>query len=282
MVEFNETEINNIVLNALKEDIGHGDVTTEAIVDENLSGIGTITSCTDGIVSGIDFAAESFKLLNESVQVEKNVEDGEKIKSGQKLMKIKGKMRTILSGERVALNFLQRMSGIATLTNKFVVQTEGRVKILDTRKTTPNLRKLEKYSVYKGGGVNHRFGLYDMFLIKDNHIAASGGDLLLVVEKVKERQSDLKIEVEVDSLSMIQPLLSSGVDRIMLDNMSNEEIKEAVKIIDGHIEIEVSGGITLDRIKSLSKLGIDFISVGLLTHSYSSLDMTLDIERKGD
>lgn len=282
MVEFNETEINNIVLNALKEDIGHGDVTTEAIVDENLSGIGTITSCTDGIVSGIDFAAESFKLLNESVQVEKNVEDGEKIKSGQKLMKIKGKMRTILSGERVALNFLQRMSGIATLTNKFVVQTEGRVKILDTRKTTPNLRKLEKYSVYKGGGVNHRFGLYDMFLIKDNHIAASGGDLLLVVEKVKERQSDLKIEVEVDSLSMIQPLLNSGVDRIMLDNMSNEEIKEAVKIIDGHIEIEVSGGITLDRIKSLSKLGIDFISVGLLTHSYSSLDMTLDIERKGD
>lgn len=282
MVEFNETEINNIVLNALKEDIGHGDVTTEAIVDENLSGIGTITSCTDGIVSGIDFAAESFKLLNESVQVKKNVEDGEKIKSGQKLMKIKGKMRTILSGERVALNFLQRMSGIATLTNKFVVQTEGRVKILDTRKTTPNLRKLEKYSVYKGGGVNHRFGLYDMFLIKDNHIAASGGDLLLVVEKVKERQSDLKIEVEVDSLSMIQPLLNSGVDRIMLDNMSNEEIKEAVKIIDGHIEIEVSGGITLDRIKSLSKLGIDFISVGLLTHSYSSLDMTLDIERKGD
>lgn len=282
MVKFNETEINNIVLNALKEDIGHGDVTTEAIVDENLSGIGTITSCTDGIVSGIDFAAKSFKLLDESVQIEKFIEDGEKIKSGQKLMKVKGKMRTILSGERVALNFLQRMSGIATLTNKFVVQTEGRVKILDTRKTTPNLRKLEKYSVYKGGGVNHRFGLYDMFLIKDNHIAASGGDLFLVVEKVKERHSDLKIEVEVDSLNMIQPLLSSGVDRIMLDNMSNEEIKEAVKIIDGHIEIEVSGGITLDRIKSLSKLGIDFISVGLLTHSYSSLDMTLDVERKGD
>jgi len=281
MIIFSNKEIENIVSKALKEDLHdlkNGDRTTNAIVKEKTRGHGIIIAKDSGVIAGIDFAETAFKILDSSAEITRNLKDGDNVTPGDNIIEIKSNLRTILSAERIALNFLQRMSGIATTTSNFSKYTNGKVKILDTRKTTPGLRKIEKYSVSKGGGFNHRFGLYDMFLIKDNHIAACNGDIAKAVKKVIEENKDnLKIEVEVTSLEQIPKIIDLDIDRIMLDNMSLENIKKAIKLINKKTEIEISGGITIDRIKDLSNEKIDYISVGSLTHSYKSLDISLDI-----
>lgn len=281
MITFSQEEIKNIVSKTLEEDLydlNNGDITTNAIVKEDTRGHGIIKAKDSGIIAGINFAEAAFKILDNSAEIIRYIKDGDHIIPGDRIIEIKANLRSILSAERIALNFLQRMSGIATTANNFSRFTNGKVKILDTRKTTPGLRKIEKYSVFKGGGFNHRFGLYDMFLIKDNHIAACNGDIKKAVKKViKKNINNMKIEVEITSLEQIPEISELKVDRIMLDNMSIINIKKAIKLINNKTEIEISGGITIDRIKELSKLEIDYISVGSLTHSYKSLDISLDI-----
>ncbi|MBN2363391.1 carboxylating nicotinate-nucleotide diphosphorylase [candidate division WOR-3 bacterium] len=281
MIIFTEEEISVCVARALEEDVGTGDVTTEAVVEDDIIASAVIITREKGIVAGLDFARETFRMLDPKCFFEMKKTDGEKIKKGDVLIGIKGKLKAILTGERVALNYLQRMSGIATITGKFVGLATGKTRILDTRKTCPGSRKIEKYSVFKGGGMNHRFGLYDMALIKDNHIAVCGSDVSSAIAKVKKRFPGKFVEVEVDSLEQISAALGAGVNRIMLDNMTLRDIEKAVKIIGGRCEIEVSGKMNEKKVRAVSALGVDFISVGKLTHSYKSLDIALDIVKKG-
>lgn len=256
-------------------------MTTEAVVEDDIIAFAVIITREKGIVAGLDFARETFRMLDPNCFFEIKKTDGEKIKKGDVLIGIKGKLKAILTGERVALNYLQRMSGIATITGKFVGLTTGKTRILDTRKTYPGSRKIEKYSVLKGGGTSHRFGLYDMALIKDNHITVCGSDVSSAIAKVKKRFPGKFVEVEVDSLEQISAALGAGVNRIMLDNMTLRDIEKAVKIIGGRCEIEVSGKMNEKKVRAVSALGVDFISVGKLTHSYKSLDIALDIVKKG-
>ncbi len=256
-------------------------MTTEALIENGDSASAVIITREKGILAGMEFAKETFKVLDSGVRFGACKKDGDKIKKGDVLTEIEGKLKAILTGERVALNYLQRMSGIATITEKFVKKAGGKTKILDTRKTFPGKRKIEKYSVLKGGGVNHRFGLFDMILIKDNHIASCDNDAALAIAKAKRRFPGQFIEVEVSKIEQIPAALEEGADRIMLDNMDLRDIEKAMKMIAGRSEVEVSGKIDEKKIKSLSSLGVDFISVGKLTHSYRSLDIALDIVRKG-
>ena len=226
-------------------------------------------------------ACEVFKVLDSGIRFNKFLSDGDKFKPGVKLLEMHGSLRTILTGERVALNFLTHLSGIATLASHFVEKVRGtKAKILDTRKTIPGLRELAKHAVKMGGGVNHRFGLYDAVLIKDNHIASAGG-IREAVERVKESSicpsSSSFIEVEVENLAQLKEALSCDVDRIMLDNMNIEDIKKAVEITDGRAELEVSGGVNLDSVRKIAETGVDYISVGSITHSAKAVDMSLEI-----
>lgn len=281
LVEFTNGEIRSIVSSALEEDIGTGDLTTDAIIKEDFLAYAVIVTRESGVVAGLEFAKEAFRILDPLCSFEDRKIDGEKIQKGDVLIGIRGKIKAILKGERVALNYLQRMSGIATVTAKFVELTLGKTKILDTRKTYPGMRKIEKYSVLKGGGENHRSGLYDGVIIKDNHITACGSDLLEAIKRVKNLYPTEFIEVEVSSFEQIPIALKAGVNRIMLDNMELRDIARAVKIIDGKCEIEVSGNMDENKIAAVSALGVDYISVGKLTHSYKSLDIALDIIEKG-
>ncbi|MCP2604814.1 carboxylating nicotinate-nucleotide diphosphorylase, partial [Candidatus Aminicenantes bacterium AH-873-B07] len=248
------------------------------IISEDHISKANILAKEEGILAGIDVALIVFQCIDPSLHFTKKFKDGDKFKKGDILAVLEGKTISILKGERVALNFLQRLSGIATLTNKFVEKVKGTgVKILDTRKTTPGLRKLEKYAVRVGGGVNHRMSLSDMILIKDNHLAIIG-NISKAVEKAKEKVGDrVKIEVEVKNLEELKEAMEAGADIIMLDNMSISEIKKAVKIVKGKIPLEVSGKIDLDNIKKIARTGVDFISIGKLTHSYKSIDISLEI-----
>ncbi|MFA5103916.1 MAG: carboxylating nicotinate-nucleotide diphosphorylase [Candidatus Margulisiibacteriota bacterium] len=267
---------------ALKEDIGKGDITTICLVPSAMRAKAVIIAKEDGVVAGVDISKLVFSSLNRKVSFVKHKKDGQKITKGDIIASLSGPAAPILSGERVALNFLQRLSGIATLTDKFAKLCAGTgAKILDTRKTTPNLRRIEKFAVKMGGGVNHRMGLYDAVLIKDNHLVAEP-DIKKAVTKA--RKTGKSVEIEVKNFSELKSALKAMPDRILLDNMSAEKLKKAVKTAKTFskrsgkkIFLEASGGINLTNVKRIAKSGVDLISVGALTHSPKALDISLEI-----
>jgi nicotinate-nucleotide pyrophosphorylase (carboxylating) len=271
-------KINEIVKKALSEDVGSGDVTTKATISSSSKSEAVILCKQDGLLAGSDIAKEVFRQVDSEITVRFEADDGDKIKANRVIAYLSGPTRGILTAERTALNFLQRFSGIATLTARFVEAVKGTKAIItDTRKTTPGLRMFEKYAVRMGGGVNHRMGLYDMILIKDNHEAACGS-ISKAVGAAKKSNPGLKIEVECKSTDDVKEALSAiGVDRIMLDNMTLAQMRRAVKMASGRIEIEASGGVNLRRVRSVAETGVGFISIGALTHSAPSLDISLDI-----
>ncbi len=264
---------------ALAEDLGPGDVTTEAIVPEDALGEGVILAKAEGVLAGLPIAGEVFRRVDSKIHFTPEAQDGEPVAPGQLVARLSGPLRGILTAERVALNFLGRLSGIATLTSRYVEAVAPyRAVILDTRKTTPGWRLLEKYAVRCGGGRNHRLGLYDMVLIKDNHIAAAGS-ITAAVERARASEVKLPIEVEVRTLGELEEALSLGVDRILLDNMDLATLREAVKLARGRAELEASGGISLKNVEEVAATGVDYISVGALTHSAPALDLSLEISR---
>jgi nicotinate-nucleotide pyrophosphorylase (carboxylating) len=264
---------------ALAEDLGPGDVTTEAIVPAGAKGEGVILAKAEGILAGLPIAGEVFRRVEREIQFAPQAQDGEPVAPGQVVARLAGPLRGLLTAERVALNFLCRLSGIATLTSRYVeaVALYPAV-ILDTRKTTPGWRALEKYAVRCGGGQNHRMGLYDMVLIKDNHIAAAGS-LAEAVRRARASGAKLAIEVEVRTLEELEEALALGVERVLLDNMDLATLREAVKRARGRAKLEASGGITLENVAAVAATGVDYISVGALTHSAPALDLSLELLR---
>ena len=276
--KLNWDEVETIINLALEEDIGSGDLTTELLFPGALKCKAEIKCKENGVLAGLPIARSVFQKLDSSVQLNELKQDGDKICDGEIIVKIEGSQKNILTGERLALNILQRLSGVATITSKYVEAVEGyNVKILDTRKTMPGNRSLSKYAVSVGGGYNHRMGLYDGILIKDNHIKLAGG-IKNAVNIIKSKiNSEYKIEVETSNIDQVSRALEAGADIIMLDNMDDSLMKEAVSLIEGKALIEASGGITLDRVRAVAELGVDFISVGALTHSAQALDISLDM-----
>ena len=270
--------IDKIIDSALEEDLGPGDITTAALVDLSVKGEARLIAKEEIILAGIEIFSRVFSRLDPEIVVETKYRDGEAVSNGEDIGIVKGSMRGILSGERTALNFLQRLSGIATLTRKYVERTDSsKVRVIDTRKTTPGLRILEKYAVRRGGGFNHRFGLFDGILIKDNHIAVAGS-IAKALARIKGRvPHTLRIEVEVEDIKGVEEAIGAGADAILLDNMSLKEMREAVSIAGGRVLLEASGGITLESIEEVSKTGIDLISVGAITHSARSVDISLEV-----
>lgn len=268
--------MDNLILMALREDISSEDITTNSVIRKETKGTVKLICKQDGIIAGLDVFQRTFELLDEKTVVKKYFKDGDQVKKGDHLADVEGDIRVLLSGERVALNYLQRMSGIATYTKNVVKLLEGsKIKLLDTRKTTPNMRIFEKYSVKVGGGQNHRYNLSDGILLKDNHIDAAGS-VKKAIEMAKEYAPFVrKIEVEVENLDMVREAVEAGADIIMLDNMTPEMMKEAVKIIDGRAKTECSGNITKENIKKVIDTGVDYISSGALTHSAPILDVSL-------
>ena len=268
--------LERIVHAALAEDIGAGDVTTEATVDTEAVGTAELLVKEAGVVCGLRAAEATFRVLDPDVSFEALASDGDAVESPAVVARVTGAERAILTGERVALNFLGRLSGIATLTRRYVDAVAGTgVAVLDTRKTTPGLRALEKHAVACGGGRNHRFGLDDAVLIKDNHLRAAGS-IAAAVELVRAA-SDLPVEVECDTLEQVGEALAVGVDAILLDNMSLEQLRAAAALVDGRARLEASGGVILDTIRAIAETGVDEISVGALTHSARSLDVSLEL-----
>lgn len=272
-----------IVDRALAEDLGWGDITTEALIPSDQRGIASIIVKSEGILAGIEVAKKVFHQVDPGLRMDVLLEDGTRIKASDVIARVEGKVANILKAERVALNFLQRLSGIATETNRYVEAVEGLpVHIMDTRKTTPSLRVLEKYAVRVGGGENHRMNLGDGILIKDNHLAALRSRGLSLKEIIAKAQQNapkrLKIEVEVKTVPEALEAAEAGADIVMLDNMSLGDIRQAVKMIHGRALIEASGGITLDKVRAVAETGVDFISVGALTHSVKALDISLEVE----
>ena len=269
-------QMDKYILSALEEDISSEDVTTNAVMREALQGEVDLICKQDGVIAGLPVFERTFKLLDSSTQVEFFCKDGDTVSKGQLLAKVYGDIRVLLSGERVALNYLQRMSGIATYTRNMVKLFEGtNTKLLDTRKTTPNMRIFEKYAVRVGGGHNHRYNLSDGVLLKDNHIGAAGS-VTKAVQMAKEYAPFVrKIEVEVETLDMVKEAVAAGADIIMLDNMTVEEMREAIRIIDGRAETECSGNVTKENVAQLTALGVNYISSGALTHSAPILDISL-------
>ena len=264
----------------MKEDIGRGDITTDPIVDSGEQALGIIFPKEDGILCGINIAAMVFEELDEGIVFSSEMHDGDRFTPGMTIATVTGSAATCLKGERTALNFLQHLSGIATLTRHFVDAAQSMVKILDTRKTLPGLRIMEKYAVRTGGGYNHRLGLYDMVLIKDNHIEIAGS-ISNAVHTIRDKHRKSFIEVEIQTFQQLQEVLGLPVDRIMLDNMTAGQITEAVKIVrrsKPELEIEVSGGIKLENIESLCNSGIDYVSVGALTHSARAVDIAMQLK----
>lgn len=272
--------IEDIIINALKEDIGDGDHSSLACVPENAIGKAKLIVKDEGIIAGVELAEKIFNHYDQNLKVTVFIKDGTQVKTGDIALEVEGNSRSILATERLVLNFMQRMSGIATQTNTIVKLLDGcKTHLLDTRKTTPGIRYMEKWAVRIGGGYNHRFALYDMIMLKDNHIDYAGG-IKNAIENthkyLKETEKDLKIEVEVrDEKELDEVLAIGGVNRIMLDNFTPEEITRVLTKIPKEYEVEASGGITLETIRSYAETGVDYISVGALTHSFKSLDMSL-------
>jgi nicotinate-nucleotide pyrophosphorylase (carboxylating) len=265
----------------LDEDLMEGDLTA-SLMPKDQMGKAWMVAKADGIVAGLPLAQLVFQVLDPRIQITGKVQDGDTVQRGDVIAQLEGPMSSLLAGERLALNLLQRLSGIATLTQRYVEKVDGlNVRIVDTRKTTPGLRGLEKYAVRMGGGHNHRFGLYDAAMIKDNHIKAAGGITPAVTGLRQALPHTVKIEVEVESLDEVKEALETGADIIMLDNMSNDVMREAVRLINGKAIVEASGGVSLETVRAIAETGIDVISVGALTHSVSALDISMDLgERK--
>ena len=269
-------ELQRIIRTALQEDIGTGDVTTQSTVDPATPGQAELVAKEDFVLAGIAVAEQVFRELDAEVSFEALVEDGQPVRRGDVLAWIKGPAAVLLQGERVSLNLLQRMSAIATLTAAFVAEIEGtQATIVDTRKTMPGLRVLDKYAVRAGGGTNHRTSLYDGVLIKENHIRAAGGITEAVGRARKRIPHTLKIEVETTNLDEVSEALSAGADIIMLDNMGLKQMEEAVALIDGRARSEASGGVTLETVRAIAETGVDLISVGALTHSCCAVDISM-------
>ena len=271
--------IDRLIDLAFAEDIGDGDHTTLSCIPEDAMGKSKLLIKEPGVLAGVEIAKEIFHRFDPTMQVEVMMEDGSEVKPGDVAMVVTGKVRSLLQTERLMLNVMQRMSGIATMTRRYVKQLEGtHTRVLDTRKTTPGMRMLEKEAVKIGGGVNHRIGLFDMILLKDNHVDFAGGidkAIHRAKEYCKEKGKDLKIEIEVRNLDELQQVLDlDGVDRIMFDNFTPELTRKAVEMVGGRYETESSGGITFDTLRQYAETGVDFISVGALTHSVKGLDMS--------
>jgi nicotinate-nucleotide pyrophosphorylase (carboxylating) len=265
----------HIIASALLEDIQSGDLTSEAIFDAQQQCEAKLIAKQAGVIAGLEVFKESFLLFDSSVSVTLHFKDGDRCENRDEIARIKGPVLSVLGAERVALNLLQRMSGIATLTNQFVQLAKGKCKILDTRKTAPNLRVLDKWAVELGGGVNHRHGLYDMAMLKENHIKAAGGITQAVDQLLAYDNHQRPIEVEVTNLDELREALECPVDRIMLDNMDNATMAEAVKITNDKIDLEASGNVNLETIEGISLTGVDYVSIGALTHSVKAMDYSL-------
>ena len=268
---------------ALAEDIGPGDATTQATIPAESHARGAIVAREPLVVCGLVLAETAFRELAPDVTLQRLVDDGRRVEKGTVLLRVRGPSRALLTAERVALNFVQRLSGIATLTAQYVEAIRGtRTKILDTRKTTPGLRRFEKYAVACGGGANHRFGLYDQILIKDNHLAALRDEMpnaiTAAILNARDQFPQLKVEVEADTLEQVQQAVEAGADVILLDNMTPAQLRQAVALIAGRARTEASGGITLQTVNTIAHTGVDYISVGALTHSAPSVDIALDFE----
>jgi nicotinate-nucleotide pyrophosphorylase (carboxylating) len=264
---------------ALTEDLGRaGDITTSATIPESAEAKGVIAARKPGVIAGLPLAQEAFRVIDRRVHFERAVNDGDRVNAGDVVARIHGPARPILSAERVALNYLGRLSGIATATAAFADQiAHTKAKIADTRKTTPGMRHFEKYAVRCGGGVNHRFGLHDMVLIKDNHIAVAGS-IAAALRAAKMKAHGVKIEVEVDNLAQLDNVLAEGADAVLLDNMTPDQLREAVQKIGGRMIAEASGGVTLDHVREIAETGVDMITTGWITHSAPVLDLGLEIE----
>lgn len=274
----NQFYVDNLIKTALLEDINYVDITTDYLIPEDQENEAKFLAKADGVLCGIEVALRVFTLIQPDFQYEVFIHDGEEVKKGDIIAKIKGKTRTILKGERTALNLLQHMSGISSMTNKIVKIVEGtNASIADTRKTLPGMRPLQKYAVTVGGGKNHRFNLSDAAMLKDNHIDAGGG-ITNAVTKLRTKLGHMaKVELEVRTLDELREALSVDVDVIMLDNMDNDTMREAVKIADGKALLEASGGITEETIRDVAETGVDIISIGALTHSVKAFDISLKI-----
>jgi nicotinate-nucleotide pyrophosphorylase (carboxylating) len=268
-----------IVRAALLEDIGRGgDLTTEAIVEPDRTASGAIVARQRGIVAGLEVALIAFRLLDERVEIAVRVRDGDRVEAGERVATVEGAARAILTGERVALNLLCRLSGIATVTRDLVeLIARSKAKIADTRKTTPGLRALERYAVVCGGGVNHRFGLDDGVLIKDNHLVLAGSIHAAVSAARAHAGHMVKIEVEVDTLEQLREALAEPIDAVLLDNMAPRQLADAVRMVDGRVLVEASGGVTKENVAEIARTGVDLISVGRLTHSAPALDFSLEV-----
>lgn len=266
-----------VVRRALAEDLGWGDVTTEAVVPADLRAHGVIVCKCDCVIAGLEVAAEAFLQLDPGCSFDRKYKDSDRCKPGDVVAEVSGQAAAMLTAERTALNFLQRLSGIATLTRRFVDAAHGGITILDTRKTTPTLRPLEKYAVRAGAGTNHRAGLDDGILIKDNHIRLAGG-VGEALRRMKEAEAEMPIEIEAQTLEQVDEALAAGADIILLDNMSIPVITEAVSKIRGRAKIELSGGVTLERLPDLAKTGADYVSIGALTHSAPAADLSFELE----
>lgn len=274
-------EILKLIKTSLKEDIGKGDITTHATISKAKKAVGKLLVKDDGIIAGLEFAKAVFKALDPKIKFKIKIKDGSKVKKGDIVAEVSGKAVSLLSAERTALNFLQRMSGIATFANIFLEKIKHtKTKILDTRKTVPSLRLIDKMAVSIGGCENHRLGLYDMFLIKDNHIEVAGSITKAVSDCVmynKKHNKKFKIEVEAKNLEEVKEALKTKADIIMLDNFELTQLRNAVKLINGKCKTEASGGVNLETIKEIAETGVDYISVGALTHSVKALDISFEV-----
>ena len=275
-------DIRDLIDAALGEDVGQGDPTTDALIEPWLSGTATLVSREDGVIAGVDVATTVFTQFDPALDVAALVDDGSAVSAGERLASVSGSVASILKAERTAVNFLQHLSGVATLTRLYVNAVEGhRAQIVDTRKTTPGLRRLEKYAVAMGGGRNHRYNLADGILIKDNHIEALALQGLGIGEVVKRALSGashmIKVEIEVETIEQLEEVLDAGADLVLLDNMEPEQMEAAVRIADGRALLEASGGINLETVRSVARTGVDIISVGALTHSAPALNISLDM-----
>ena len=270
--------IDKIIALAIEEDIDTGDITTNALVPETSMAVAEMTAKADGVISGIEIARKVFEQIDKNILWAPFVKEGDHVKKGDRIVRIEGSFRALLTAERTALNILQRMSGIATAVSLYVKELEGTgTNLLDTRKTAPGMRILDKMAVKAGGGTNHRMGLYDMALIKDNHIKVAGGIPNAVIQVRKSIKPGINIEVEVTNLDETQQAIDSCADIIMLDNMSTAQMAQAVKLINGRAKTEASGNMNLSRVKEVASAGVDFISVGALTHSVTALDISMNI-----
>jgi nicotinate-nucleotide pyrophosphorylase (carboxylating) len=269
--------VTDLLRRALEEDIGPGDITTSLVISRDRKSKARYLAKADFILSGLPFAKEVFHLLDPSIRFRMFLRDGDRITKGNIIAEVHGKTADILAGERVSLNILQKLSGIATLTDAYVKRIKGfKARIIDTRKTTPCMRFMEKYAVRMGGGYNHRFGLFDAILIKDNHIEAAGG-IKKAVSLAREGHHLSKIEVEVGNVKDLRKAINAGADVVMLDNMTVNDMRKAVGLSNGRVKLEASGGVRLDNVRDIAETGVDFISVGSLTHSASAVDISLKI-----